>query len=189
MSGLFWIGGTDGDAMSPLNWSPGSPMHASAVVAGEYLWVASGSPSFTRTNMFGDTINYQNTFAGYPVGMNLNGGDNIKVAGNAVMGAPMTVNVAGTDTLNATPGLNVAQGTVDLAAHAHLTVTGVMSFIYDAWNGAQGSMLTNTGIIVTHGNAQISTLVNGKGMLAFSAFDGGGPGLDTISAPIGSGQT
>jgi hypothetical protein len=186
MTQRTWIGGHDGnDAGSAANWSPsGAPQR------GDNLAVATGTLEISNTNLAGNVLHLQNaTVGGGPVVLDLNGNARISVDGSRTYGDDPTVNVTGNDSLDATGGLHGIFGTINLSDHAHLVVTGQMSFAGYAMgiNGGAHSILTNNGIIET-ADGNISAALNGHGTLSLSGYHDG-TGFSQISAPIGGGQT
>jgi hypothetical protein len=121
--------------------------------------------------------------------LDLNGNARIGVDGSLFYGDDPTFNVTGNDSLDATGGLSGIFGTINLADHADLVLTGKMSFggYGMGINGSAGSLLTNNGTIKT-ANGNISTAVNGQGTIGLSQYHDG-HGSSAISAPIGYGQT
>ena len=106
--------------------------------------------------------------------MDLNGNARISVDGSRTYGDDPTVNVTGNDSLDATGGLHGIFGTINLSDHAHLVVTGQMSFAGYAMgiNGGAHSILTNNGIIET-ADGNISAALNGHGTLSLSGYHDG----------------
>jgi hypothetical protein len=170
--------------MAAANWSPsGTPQPS------DNLTVVSGTLEISRTDLAGNVLNLQDSVvAGGPVVLDLNGDARVGVQGSLFFGDNPTINAAGSDRVDASGGLGAVQGTINLADHAHLIVTGTMQFAYtDTLAGPANAILTNNGTIKTE-NGNVSVAVNGNGTLGFSGYHDG-HGFSLISAPIAGGQT
>lgn len=208
MTNRTWTGGHDGnDAGSAANWSPpGAPQ------PGDDLTVVSGTLEISPGDLAGNTLHLNDALVsggdpsgnGAPVVLDLNGwGATASIDGSLNFGDPLTANVTSLDFLDATGGFDDISGSINLADHAHLYVTGgQMQFFYGGeLIGGEGSLLTNYGRIdlgasngptdapnvVAHPGT-VSVLVNGSGTLAFHGYHNG-YGYAGISAPITSAQT
>src|SRR5689334_726243 len=103
-----------------------------------------------------------------------------------VYGTSVQFDVTGSDRIDASGAAMF--GTINLAAHSHLVVTGNLNFIYtENLVGDPHSSITNNGAIMTE-NGNVSVPIDGHGTLGFSGYHDG-MGSSTISAPIGGGQT
>jgi hypothetical protein len=195
MTSKTWIGGHAGNAAgSAANWSPtGAPQ------PGDNLTVVTGTLEIGG-RLAGDTLHLNDPgVAVGPVTLDLNGNANISIDGFLQAGNTLTVNVSGTDHLDATNGFatgsNQRGGTFNLAANSHLYVTGSMSFGYGGLvTGGHGAVLTNNGTLMlgastigTGVTGAVATTVNGTGTLVFRGYHSGG-GTAEISSKIASTQ-
>ena len=127
-----------------------------------------------------------------PVTLNLNN-DRITLDGTLNFGDPITINAAGTDSIDASAGFTAVEGSINLAANAHLVTTGTIAFASGASayegdvTGGSGSLLTNNGLL-NLGSGHLSAAVNGRGTLEFVGYHQG-RGNAVISSSIGYGQT
>lgn len=185
MTARTWVGGNDdNNALAAANWSPaGTPQ------MGDDLTVVTGTLNIANTNLAKNVLNLQDaTEGGGPVVLNLNGNARVGVAGSLFFGDNPTFNVTGFDRLDASGGLSAITGSIDLAKHSHLVVTGSLEFVYtDSLSGAAGSSIVNNGTIETE-DGLVSVAVRGTGTLGFSGYHDGA-GVSEITSAISHGQT
>jgi hypothetical protein len=176
-----WAGGHNGnDALTADNWSP-----AGVPRPGDNLTVITGTLNITKTDLAGNKLNLLDDAVGAgPVVLDLNGKARIEAGGSLNFGDPLTVNATGRDSLRADDIFTIS-GTVDVAAHSDLVVTGSMSFAYFATLEGAGK-ITNNGTI-TMADATISAPITGHGVLALHQYHNG-VGTQTISGSVSSGQ-
>jgi hypothetical protein len=185
MADRTWVGGHNGNnALTAANWSP-----AGVPQPGDNLTVVTGTLDIAHTNLAGDVVHLQDAAeGGGPIVLDLNGKANIGVAGSLFFGDNPTINASGFDRLDASGGLSAITGTINLADHSHLVVTGRLEFAYtDFLHGPDDSTLINNGIIQTE-DGTVSVPVRGTGTLGFSGYHDG-HGFSQINAAISHGQT
>jgi hypothetical protein len=161
MTTRTWVGGLHSgyNALNAQAWSP-----AGAPQPGDYLQMVSGVMSVSHYDLAGNELHLGNgqTDAGYNM-LNLN--DGADVTANAVgrylnFGDPLRINVTGTNHF-AADNLEAVQGTVSLAAHSNLVVTGNLQFAYFGDIVGTGTITNNGLISIAQGD--ISAHVNGHG--------------------------
>jgi len=99
--------------------------------------------------------------------------------------AKFTINAFGTDHLNA-DYISAVEGSVNIAAHSNLVVTGNMTFGYAGHLIGPGTITNNGDISIADGD--ISANVKGHGTLELHNYHDG-TGSQVISGAIGAGQT
>jgi hypothetical protein len=158
MTSKTWIGGHAGNAAgSAANWSPtGAPQ------PGDNLTVVTGTLEIGG-HLAGDTLHLNDTtVSGGPVVLDLNGSARVGIDGSLNFGDPLSVNARGQDYLDAAGGFNAIKGSINLADHARLVVTGSMTFYYGgSLTGGVGSKLTNHGTLDLGPTAVLSAITPG----------------------------
>jgi hypothetical protein len=176
MTARTWVGGQDGgnNAVSPNNWSPtGAPQ------PGDNLTVVTGTLDITGpSDLAGNTLHLQDeAIGGGPVVLDLNAnGAAAAIDGSLNFGDGLIVNATGQDYLDALGGFNDIGGSINLADHAHLFMTGgEIQFFYGGYlAGGEGSKLTNygyAGISAPVTSAQTVELNPGSVGMTLTLFD------------------
>jgi hypothetical protein len=184
----IWLGGNDNNnAGDPANWSP-----AHAPRPGDTLIIASGTIAVSDNDLAGDILSVQYPSSGGP-GPVINLDDTqikINATSPAPIGGALTVNAAGHDQLGfLSPEPEIFTPTVNLAAHAHLLLTGNNFFFTYFLNGGPDSEIINDGTLsYNQTGSRIDTGLAGTGIVNVTRAHDGSASLE-VNGSVGKGQT
>lgn len=186
MTNKTWVGGDGNNANDAANWSPGDVPQP-----GDTLDMQAGTMNVRDNDLAGNAlvIGKPNLNAA-PVTLNLSHHANVSLDIAQFSTDPVTVNVAGTDTLNLkTEFPSSGHFTVNLADHARLT--GGMDLIFSSavFAGGSGSrFINNVSSIVQGSSVTIDTDVKGHGDFAVRSAQSVGGRLE-FGGAVSYGQT